>query len=388
MRFVQLILLSVISVAAQSVVADGSRLPSRIRFEAQPGELPLRCEITPIKPTLNYGFRFQAGYVVTIPLIQYSGKGNRLMILSRVTPKGGKPVFFAQGLLLPEIPPDAPTNKQQIDTGGNYLMGEGQYDVDWLLVDNQRRVCRKKWTSIAELKGSSKKVKPAIPSNTVTDLSLRGVPLPTPEDEDVRKLNLTVLMHATPMSSRRNVFRPSDEAMLLGTLSALMGRIPTASVRLVIFNLEQHREIFRRNGFQLSDLDDASEALQKVDLTAINYSVLKNKAGHIDLLADLVNQEQNPEAPNQKPSDVVIFLGPMARHLDKPPDDVIEPPRGILPRFFYFRFESFVRRNPNAGLPDAINFAVKKVKGKSVIIHTPIEFSKAIEQVMAKVNQS
>ncbi len=387
MFLVQLILLSAIPLAAQSVVADGSRLPSRVRFEVQPGELPLRCEITPIKPTLNFGFRFQAGYVVAIPLIQYSGKGNRLMILSRVTPKGGKPVFFAQGLSLPEIPPDAPRKNQQIETGGNYLMGAGQYEVDWILVDNQRRVCRKKWTSIAELKGSSRKVKAAIPSNTVTDLSLRGVPLPTPE-EDVRKLNLTVLMHATPMSSRRNVFRPSDEAMLLGTLSSLMGRIPTASVRLVIFNLEQHREIFRRNGFQLSDLDDASEALQKVDLSAVDYSVLKNKAGHIDLLADLVNQEQNPEAPNQKPSDVVIFLGPMARHLDKPPADVIEPPRGPLPRFFYFRFESFFRRNPYAGLPDAINFAVKKVKGKSVIIHTPTEFSKAIEQVIAKVNQS
>ena len=77
----------------------------------------------------------------------------------------------------------------------------------------------------------------------------------------------------------------------------------------------------------------------------------------------------------------------MARHLDKVQGDSIEKPRGPSPRFFYFRFESFLRRNPNSGLPDAISFAVKNVKGKSMIIHTPTEFSKAIEQVLANVNR-
>lgn len=383
MRLVHLILLTALPALTQTLV-DPAKIPGLLRFDPRSDDKPLRCEITPIKPMLNYGFFFQAGYTVSIPLTQYSGRRNRLTVVSRITPKNGgaKPVYLAQGLFLPPIPADAPKKDSVIETGGNFLLGEGRYDVDWILMDNSGRICRKHWTASADLHGSSRSVKTTIPPNVATDLSLRGVSLPTPEDEDVRKLRLTVLVHATPLSPRRTKLRASDEAMLLGTLSSLMGRIPTLSVRLVVFNLEQHAEIFRRDDFRLRELDEVSEAMQKVELGSVDYSVLKDKGGHLDLLAKLLNEEQNAGESKRGPSDVVIFLGPMARHLDKLPAQAINKPLGTAPRFFYFRFESFFRRNPNAGLPDAINFALKSVKGKSIVIHTPLEFSKAIDQVL------
>ncbi len=384
MRLALISLLATFPLTAQVMVS-----PARIQrmaksFEPHADEKPLRCDVTPIKPTLNYGFRFQAGYVVRIPLTQYIGQGNRLTVLSRVTPKDGKPVYFAQGMSLPPIPDDAPDKKNQvIETGGNVLMGEGQYEVAWVLADNSGRVCRKKWTAVAELKGANRNIKAAIPPNAVTDLSLRGIPKSSGDDADARKLRLTVMVHATPMSSRRAQLRASDEAILLGTLSALLDRVPSVSVRLVVFNLEQHKEIFRRDKFQVTDFEEVSDAIQKIDLNSVDYSVLKDRKGHLDLLANLINSEQT-----ENPADVVVFLGPMARHLDKIPAVSIEKPQGALPRFFYFRFESFFRRSPNAGLPDAITLALKNVKGKSITIHTPAEFSKAIDQVINRTSRT
>ena len=387
MRFALISCLLLFPLSAQVLVSPNRNQRIAKSFEQHESDKPLRCEVTPIKPTLNYGFRFQAGYVVRIPLTQYFGTGNRLTVLSRVTPKNGKSAYFAQSMSLPPIPDDAPNKKDQIiETGGNFLMGEGQYEVEWMLADNSGRVCRKKWTATAELKGENRNIKAAIPRSAITDLSLRGVPKSTGEDardEDARKLRLTVMVHATPMSPRRAQLRPSDEAMLLGTLSALLSRVPAVSVRLVVFNLEQHKEIFRRDKFRFTDLEEVSDALRKIDLGSVDYSVLKDRKGHLDLLANLINAEQT-----ENPADAVVFLGPMARHLDKVPAESIEKPPGALPRFFYFRFESFFRRSPNAGLPDAISLALKNVKGKSIIIHTPAEFSKAIDQVITSTSRS
>ena len=387
MRFALINFLVALPLTAQMLVNPVRNQRLAKSFETHETDKLLKCDIAPIKPMLNYGFRFQAGYVARIPLIQYFGTGNRLTVLSRITPKNGKPVYFAQGMSLPPIPDNAPNKKDQIiETGGNVLMGEGQYEVEFVLADNLGRVCRKKWTAVAELKGANRDIKAAIPSNAVTDLSLRGLPKSTAvdaKDEDARKLRLTVMVHATPMSPRRTQLRASDEAILLGTLSALLSRVPSVSVRLVVFNLEQHKEIFRREKFQFTDFEEVSDAIQKIDLGAVDYSVLKDRKGHLDLLANLINNEQT-----ENPADAVVFLGPMARHLDKIPAESIEKQQGALPRFFYFRFESFFRRNPNAGLPDAISLALKNVKGKSIVIHTPAEFSKAIDQVINKTSRS
>ena len=48
--------------------------PARVRdllqrFESRPHE-ELRCEVIPIKPALNFSFRFQAGFYVHVPMNQ------------------------------------------------------------------------------------------------------------------------------------------------------------------------------------------------------------------------------------------------------------------------------------------------------------------------------
>ena len=368
-----LVLLTTTGALAQSVINPG-RLSAALKdFDRGFRDLPLQCEVMPIKPALNFGFRFQSGYVVRVPMSQYRGSGHAWTILSRITPagEGREPVYLIVRTVLPDIPP----TRISLEVGGSYLLGEGRYDVAWKMMDDSGRVCSHRWTIDARLTRSERLVKVAMPANTVSDLSLRGVPQ-TRQTDDAAPIRLTVLMHAAPLNPRRTRMSPRDHMMLLGTLSSLLERVPVRSVRLVVFNLDQQKELFRQESFVPQSLGQVARSIGALELDLVNYSVLRNRGGHLDLLADLVNGE----LAAKEPSDVVLFLGPQARTYDKVPRDELEKPPVGGPRFFYFQYRP-VFLQQQATFPDTINRAVSRLKGKTVVIHTPGEFAKAIDQM-------
>src|SRR6185369_9727051 len=275
--------------AGQSVV-DPTRLSApMLDFDGGPQDRPLQCEVAPIKAGLNFGFRFQTGYVVTVPMSQYSGKGHYWATLARVTPEGGsqKPVYFGSRTRLPEIPP----NKSVIEFGGGFLVGEGRFHVNWKLIDDSGRVCHKTWTVDAKLRHSERNVKVALPPSSVTDYSLRGVPVSKRDEIDAPKLRLTVLMHAAPSFARRTRIGARDRVMLLGTLTSLLDQVPIRSVRLVVFNLDQQKELYREENFSPQLMERVSQSINAIELGTVDYQVLQNRGGHVDLLADMIHGE-------------------------------------------------------------------------------------------------
>jgi hypothetical protein len=119
-----------------------------------------------------------------------------------------------------------------------------------------------------------------------------------------------------------------------------------------------------------------AQSIEQLQLGLVDVQVLQNRGGHVALLTDLVNRELN--APH--PSDVVLFLGPMSRYLDKIPESWLDRPGGEGPRFFYLQYRSpFVQMQST--LPDTISSAVSKLRGKTLIIRTPGDFAKAIDQL-------
>ena len=104
--------------------------------------------------------------------------------------------------------------------------------------------------------------------------------------------------------------------------------------------------------------------------------MLQNRSGHLDLLADLVNGELDAK----EHSDLVLFLGPQARTADKVPRDELERPQGAAPRFVYLQYRPFMLQQ-QSNLPDTINHTVNRLKGRTVIIHTPGDFARAIDQI-------
>jgi len=359
--------------AAQSIV-DSARFASVLEnLEPRAGEKPLRCEVTPIKPSLNFGFRFQAGYVVRVPMSQFSGPGHGWAMLTRITPRGGgqQPVYLAGRVRLPSIP----TTKVDVEVGGGYLLGEGRYDVKWAMFDDADRVCRGSWHVDAKLGRRERQVNLSMPPDTVADFTLRGRPDSRRGADDAAPIRLTVLLNAAPLFPLRTRLRASDRVVLLGLLSSLLERVPARSVRLVVFNLDQQKTLLRQDAFAPNALGRVAQALNGTELGLVDYHVLQNRRGHVDFLAGLINQELRAETP----SDVVVFLGPETRFVDKLPPTALAEPAGAPPQFFDLQFKPYFRAG--ASLPDSISLATARAKGKTIVIRTPADFAKAIEQI-------
>ena len=358
---------------AQAIV-DPARIPDDLKRFAVPADArPLRCDASSLRPVLNFSFRFQAGYLVRVPMDQYRGPGHTWFIWERITPEGDptRAVYLGDRFTLPDVP------KTNIDLPvvGGYLLGEGRYTVEWMMWDDQGRVALRHWTLEAQRTYANRNVKIAMPPGTIAEFSLRGGAA-RPSD-DAGAIRLTVLMDAAPMSYRRVRFRASDRIMLLGGLSALLERVPTKSVRVVVFNLDQQKELYRKANFTLQDVDEIGRVINQTELGRVDYHILQRPTGHLDFLADLMNREvREPE-----PADVVLVLGPRPRYTDKIPSRALPKVDGP-PRFLYLQYQPFLHES--AQVPDTIRLAVKTMRGKTLIIHTPADFAKGIAQVERK----
>ena len=340
-------------------------------FEAQQDDKLLRCEVRPIPPHLNFSFRFQAGYVVRVPLNQYPGAGHSWTILTRIVPEGGQPVYLASRMRLPTIP----KTKAAHDFGGVYAIGEGRYAVDWMMFDDSDRVCRKSWRVDARLDSKERDLNLGIAPATVSDVSFRRWSSGPGEGTGVRPLRrLTVLLHAAPLAPQSTRLRAYDRVILLSALSSLLESLPTQAVRLVIFNLDQQRELFREDPLTPDMFDRVAQSMN-LELGLVDYRVLQNRRGHIDLLADLINREVQAADP----PDAVVVLGPATRYYDKVPEAIIEAGDRSTTRFFYLQYSPPWKRG--AEWPDSIVFALRKVRGKVIVIHSPDEFARAILQI-------
>lgn len=397
-----------IAAGAQKLADPAAIKEIASRFEPRDDEPALRCQVTPLKPALTFALRQQAGYTIQTPLDQYSGSGHNWSVVLRVTPEGKPPVYLIDFIPLPPVP----ETKSDGQASGGFLIGEGRYTADLLLYDDVGRICRKQWKIDATR--TARNVSSGMPPATVADFSLKGLPKKTPPD--AAPIRLTVLLDAAPHTSVRtakSALSAGDRRFLLGSLSALLDRMRTSSVRLVVFNLDEQTEIFRRDGFVLDDLEDVADAMTHLQPGVVDYRVLQNRSGPRDLITGLINRELHAEPA----SDLVVFLGPHARYGDKIPPEALTRPRGGGPQFVYLEYrgiaramtarmrrgghggrggyrsdtdplppsdsslETMVRESPSDALPDIINRAMERMNGKTISIRTPAELAKALIEI-------
>jgi hypothetical protein len=340
----------------------------------------LKCELETLKPSMDFAFRFQAGYVLRCPVKIFGGQKGLVATYIRITPDGGKPLFLSEAYSVPEMPADLRnrTNvhklSQEFEFSGGFSMGEGHYAVDVLVVDSSTRVLHKHWDLRAVRTHDERNVQVAMPALTAAPLYNRS--WNGKMTADGKGLRVTILLNAAPRDPRATRLRAWDRAMLIDSLSSMLRAIPTESVRLVAFNLEQQREIFRDERLDRPGLGRLGRSLRELELGTVSYSVLKNHGGWAEMLSSLTNQEVEAE----EPSDVVIFVGPMSRNLGKVPAEYLTPAKGRRPHFYYFEFLPMWRRGNE--LPDVISHTTSARSGTTLKIHTPGELGQAIQKLM------
>lgn len=359
--------------SAQNLI-NVSKIPEHLRdVEPDANEDKLNCAVTPIKPRLNYSFRFQTGYVIEIPLRQYTGKGHSIATLFRVTPEESErePSYFASMIRLREVP----ATKAVLELAGGYVVGEGKYHVDMLITDSSGRVCTKKWNINAKLSNKEDDVPPGMPAGAVDEIALRRW-MGSSKGPGQEGYKVTILMNVSPMSPRSVRLGGYDRVLLLSSLTSVMERLPLRAVRLVLFNLDQQREIYRDENFQPARFGRVAQALANLELGTVDYQTLKNRTGHIDLLTDLIEEARAGEGTDR--SDAILFLGPKPWRFDKAPRSSMPERTAADPPFFYVQFRPQIAV---AALTDTIMSAVKHMGGKTFDVYSPGDFAAAIRDL-------
>lgn len=367
------------------VAADKVHLLDSL-FSAPAQHNGLSCTAKPYHPFLDFAFRFEGGYVLTCPIKQFQGKENSLLTFVRITPAGkGAPLTLADRSTIPKLPPALQQEinwkhlSAEAELSGVFTMGEGEYRIDLVSIDEQMRSFRKSWTTKAFAHGHEKHAIIAIPPNTASSALIlpqraAGNPAIGPSTR-----RLTVLLDAAPMQPFSRKLRAWDRAFLLQSLASLLRDTPYSSVRLIAFNLDQRQEIFRQENFKHSDFLNLAGALSRLELGAVSYHVLQDQQGWSRLLAKLVNDEQTA----QNPSDAVIFLGPRIRIDEKIPREMLKL-EGTNPRLFYFEFFPAF----SGDFPDAIHHLTTACKGTVLKLHSPAELAEGIQKMQRILSDS
>lgn len=348
---------------------------------------PLECQVESIRPQLNYAFRFQAGYFIEVPLRQFAGKGNTVRVAVQVAPsdKSRPPACFVQAAALPEVPVGT---KAELQLFGMFYLGEGSYEVDLTVVDQAGRLSRQNLTITAARRGRERRVPLRLAPGAVQPIYLLGWK-PRPSDDGSARRRLTVLFHAASLYGPRTALHFQDTALLLSSLSTVLSEGAFDEVRLVAFNLDQQRELFRQDRFDQDGFRKLAETLLALKLYTVPSDALKPKAQDREMLDSLVRGELSAE----RPADAILFLGPNVEDVSKWKDVPCEDHRSG-PRFFYFQHRinwavGDVTGRPipirPAEVPDTLERLVLACSGEVYRIHNPAELEAAIEKMNAHV---
>jgi hypothetical protein len=349
-----------------------------------PGETAgIEAYVSPIHPGVNYAFLFQGGYTVEIPLKQLAGAANVIRVLSLVAPEDGlrEPACFLQTVPLAEVPAGL---RGSLRFSGGYFLGEGKYRVDARVSDLSGRVYRKRLVLEAALKGRNRHLKLEVGPDVVRPLGLLAwKPLYPPRA--AKPSRLTVLFHAASLFGSRIRMSAYDQVMLLSSLSTVLSESSFDEVRLIAFNLDQQREIFRQDHLDVDGFRKLLQTVLSLKLMQVPVTALETGQEHLAMLESMVREELSAK----EPSDAILFLGPYARDESKWKTLPCES-EGSGPPVFYFQHridKAYTYWRPGLRppeFPDTLERLVHACSGEVYRIHDPAELADAIRKLNRK----
>ena len=338
------------------------------RAIAEHQERPLSCHVEALRPRLGYSFRFFTGFYSTIPARQFDpGKGNRMVAFLKVTSEStGEKHYFFHPMHVPAIPEDP--GKVQLEAGGGFYIGDGNYMVDWVLADQKDRVCTRSWM----VKTPKTKIPLLVPTGSVQALGLeswKGFA----EKKSASDAKVTIFLSAMPIYRRRMLSKlpPYDLAILLSSLTTLLDGSKFTHARVVAFDLLSKRVLFEQDEFDPAGYQRLRDKLETESYGTVDYQTLARGVNDRKLLEQLLKQE----AGRANKSDAVVFLGAEGSPSDKLPPVFAEYRQGMS-RLYYVFFARFPQP-----VQDIMYQFVHGGKGKIVNLFGPPDLINAIKAI-------
>lgn len=352
-------------------------------FEAGENRKDLPCVVSPEKPFLGFDLRFHGGYDVSVPLRELAGTENLLTILFRVYPENHpeQRTYFVQKIRVPSIEEDA---KGDAVLQGSFDVGEGKYQVEWLMRDRSERVCSFSWDSEAALPARDRQIavgiNPGLIEPTRHEQFHEDPPVERAASEPL--LNLKILVNFAPQKATSAAMRPLDTAALVSILRSLNREPRIGKFTIVAFNMQEQRVFFRQDKADRIDFRGLGDSLSTVSLGTVDLRNLATKNSETLFLNDLIGKEL--PTSGERP-DAVIFAGPKALLASNVPEDDLKRLGDIDYPVFYMNYILNPQATP---WRDAIGNAVKFLKGTEFTISRPRDLFYAVTDMVSRIVKS
>jgi len=311
MRLRVILGLALVSPTCAQVLLNGA--PARLLpndaaiLDGQENRSDLPCKARPIKPELGFDLGLHGGYEVSVPLAELAGAGNRLVAIFRVMPEGHpeRAVYMSQKWTVPAIPPDA---KGSAALEGSFVLGEGRYQVDWLMRDKDERYCSARWQVLAEPRVKERPIDLRMAPGTVAPEPAENFyNEPAIPRDSQQSFKVAVLWHVTLQRPGMPLPHGKEADAVLSILRSIAREPRISQYRITAFNLDQGEVLFRSENEPQIDFKRLGETIKPDRLATVNVRSLGQKDSDVQFLRALLAEETAKDRP-----DALIFVGQKA----------------------------------------------------------------------------
>ncbi len=350
-------------------------------LEAGDPRKDLPCVVTPEeKAFLGFDMRFHAGYDVSVPLRELAGSENLLTILFRVAPKSNPQDqhYFLQKIKVPSVAEDA---KGDAFLQGAFDVGEGDYQVDWLIRDRAERVCSSSWKLEAAIPAKDKQMALSIAANAIEPMRPEQFHEEPPVERNASDppLNIKVLVNFAPQKATASTLRPLDTMALVSILRQLSREPKIGKFSVVAFNLNEQKVVYRQSDTDRINFHDLGESLTSLNPGTVRLAQLAEKHSDTHFLANLITTEAGR---TDKHPDALVFAGPKAMLESNVPEDNLRQMGELDFPLFYMNYILNPQATP---WRDAIGNAVKFFKGQEFTITRPRDLWFAVTDMVSRI---
>jgi len=379
------------NVAVSLVLATTCGLQAQELFDASPGS-PLRfhpsdravladdssrsdfeCQVVPQSPLLGFDLKFTAGYVVRVPARTVGSAGDSVRILFRVKPAGATrapAVYFRQNFDIPRVSTDGGTAAFP----GRFVIGPGQYEIDWLMRNKQGRVCSAHWRADAHMPSRAALLAAAAPTNLIRpyrEHTFADEPPVARATEAPGGLHIALLVNLAPLDRDRFKLTAHEIESLVTMLRTLHREPSLGLFSLTAFHAYNRQLVYTVERQPRLDFAAFGRAIESMPSGVVDVDALADEDGDELFLSSLLNSAF--DAARERP-DAVVIMGPK---IDR--DAAISPELlNIAARpgaVFQFSFN----RNPRSyPWPGAIEAALRPHGLVHSNVTRPQDFSRAL----------
>lgn len=347
-----------------------------LNLQGKGGTLP--CTVLSYPPELGFDFRFHERYTIIIRRKDVLKAGDTLSITLRVSPADAPEsiVDIAEQFLIPRAH-QSPEGELALE--GSFLLGRGQYQVDWLMRDAADRVCAKSWDVETRITGSDTILEAVVPKDFIqpieptpfVDRFPLSPRLPNPP------LRVKIIVNFAPRDPGKTTLDQHDVENLALILRAIQREPRITTFSVIACSLRTQQILYSSRNTPDIDLPALGAGLAGIRLGVIDAKALAVKDREAEFLKTLITEEMR-----DADYDALIFVGPKYPLKMNIPHASVDGLKGSARPLFYLNYESDPSSYP---WRDGIGRFVKMLHGREYHISHPRDLFGAWSDLVSRI---